>query len=77
MSFIQHFQDDYPNTTNTEIIEVPLNLNQTVKNVTRVEIIDEKCRSYVNWNKNNKVQIFIQDQGKTMKVVISKNKIKN
>lgn len=74
MSFIQHFQDDYPDTTHTEIIEVPLNLNQTVKNVTRVEIIDEKGRSYVNWNKNNKVQILIQDQGRTMKVVISKNK---
>ena len=74
MSLIQQFHDKYPNTTNTEIIEVPLNLNQTVKNVTRVEIIDEKGRSYVNWDKNNKVQILIQDQGKTMKVVISKNK---
>ena len=74
MSLIQQFHDEYPDTTNTEIIEVPLNLNQTVKNVTRVEIIDEKGRSYVNWNKNNKVQILIQDQGRTMKVVISKNK---
>ena len=74
MSFIQHFQDDYPDTTHTEIIEVPLNLNQTVKNVTRVEVIDQKGRSYVNWNRNNQVKILMQDDGKTMKIIISSKK---
>jgi hypothetical protein len=38
---------------------------------TRVEIIDDSGRSYVNWNANNKVQISMQDGGKTLKVFIS------
>ena len=40
----------------------------------RVEIIDKKGRSYVNWNKNNSVKILIQDNGRTMKVVILNKK---
>ena len=74
MSFIQHFRDDYADSLNTEVITVPLNLDQTIKNVTRVEVIDQKGRSYVNWNKNNQVKILLQDNGKTMKVVISNKK---
>ena len=42
--------------------------------VTRVEVIDENGRSYVNWNKNNIVNISIQDEGRTMKIFIDKNK---
>ena len=38
--------------------------------VTRVEIIDQNGRSYVNWNKNNIVNISIQDEGRTMKIFI-------
>ena len=72
MSFIQHFSDDY--SPSTETIYVPLDLDQTIKNVTRVEVIDQKGRSYVNWNKNNKVKILLQDNGRTMKVVISNKK---
>ena len=75
MSFIKHFQDDYADSLNTEVITVPLNLDQTIKNVTRVEVIDQKGRSYVNWNKNNSVKILIQDNGRTMKVVILNKKI--
>lgn len=74
MSFIQQFHDDYADSLNTEVITVPLNLDQTIKNVTRVEVIDQKGRSYVNWNKNNSVKILIQDNGRTMKVVISNKK---
>ena len=75
MSFIKHFRDDYADTTlSTETVYVPLDLYKTTKNITRVEIIDQKGRSYVNWNKNNSVKILIQDNGKTMKIVISNKK---
>lgn len=40
--------------------------------VTRVEVIDEHGRSYVNWNSNNKVTLSLQDNGKTLKVFIDK-----
>ena len=42
--------------------------------VVRVEVIDENGRSYVNWNKNNIVNISIQDEGRTMKVFIHQEK---
>jgi len=43
-----------------------------LKKVTRVEVIDEKGRSYVNINYKNKVSLSIQDDGKTLKVFIDK-----
>jgi hypothetical protein len=45
--------------------------NSTNK-VTRVEVIDENGRSYVNWNENNKVELSYQDDGRTLKVFIDK-----
>jgi hypothetical protein len=42
--------------------------------VVRVEVIDENGRSYVNWNKDNIVHVSIQDEGRTMKIFIDKNK---
>ena len=45
------------------------------KNVTRVEVIDENGRTYVNWNKDNVVQFELQDDNKTLKIFIS-NKLK-
>ena len=45
---------------------------EKVKNCTRVEVIDEKGRSYVNWHPDNEVKISIQDDGRTMKVFISR-----
>jgi len=39
--------------------------------VTRVEVIDEEGRSYVNWDDNNKVELSFQDDGRTLKVFIS------
>ena len=38
--------------------------------VNRVEVIDEKGRSYVNWKPTNKTSISMQDDGKTLKVFI-------
>lgn len=39
---------------------------------TRVEVIDGNGRSYVNWNKTNKISTSFQDDGKTLKVFIEK-----
>lgn len=43
-------------------------------NVTRVEVIDELGRSYVNWNEFNKIELQLQDDGKTLKIFIYKRK---
>lgn len=39
--------------------------------VTRIEVIDNNGRAYVNWDKNNKVELQLQDDGKTIKIFIS------
>jgi hypothetical protein len=39
--------------------------------VTRVEVIDQDGRSYVNWDESNKVELSFQDDGRTLKVFIS------
>ena len=37
----------------------------------RVEIIDKKGRSYVNWNENNRIELSYQDSGRTLKIFIN------
>jgi hypothetical protein len=44
---------------------------QALPNCTRVEVIDQKGRSYVNWKPTNKTELSLQDNGKTLKVFIS------
>ena len=39
--------------------------------ITRVEVIDEKGRSYVNWKPANRIELQVQDNGKTLKVFVS------
>jgi hypothetical protein len=39
--------------------------------VNRVEVIDEKGRSYVNWEEKNRTSLSLQDNGRTLKVFIS------
>ena len=51
----------------TEYLKQPL----LHDNVTRVEVIDEKGRSYVNWDKENSVQTSLQDDGRTLKIFIT------
>lgn len=41
-----------------------------VSRVTRVEVIDQKGRSYVNFKQNNEVELELQDDGLTLKVFI-------
>ena len=40
--------------------------------VTRVEVIDDTGRAYVNRNQDNAVEVQLQDDGKTLKVFIYK-----
>ena len=40
--------------------------------VTRVEVIDDTGRAYVNRNSDNAVEVQLQDNGKTLKVFIYK-----
>lgn len=46
--------------------------HKEAKNTNRVEVIDEKGRSYVNWDDKNEVKLSFQDAGKTLKVFITK-----
>jgi len=43
---------------------------RALPNCTRVEVIDQKGRSYVNWKPTNKVRLSMQDDGKTVKIFI-------
>jgi hypothetical protein len=51
-----------------------LKLSDIISRVTRVEVIDELGRSYVNWDSKNKTDIQFQDDWKTLKIFISKEK---
>ena len=43
---------------------------QELPNCTRVEVIDQNGRSYVNWKPTNKVRLSMQDDGRTAKIFI-------
>lgn len=43
-----------------------------LKNCTRVEVIDENGRSYVNWHPDNIVKFDMQDDGRTLKIFIKR-----
>jgi hypothetical protein len=45
-------------------------LNQETT-ITRVEVIDENGRSYVNWNKENIISYQLQDDDTTLKVFVN------
>ena len=45
-------------------------LNDKLDKVTRVEVIDHNGRSYMNWDKNNKIKVSLQDDDRTMKIFI-------
>ncbi len=42
-----------------------------LENTNRVEVIDQKGRTYVNWKPTNKVELSLQDDKKTLKVFIN------
>ena len=44
-----------------------------IKDCTRIEVVDENGRAYVNWKENNKITISMQDDFKTMKIFVTQN----
>lgn len=44
---------------------------ETYEKVTRVEVIGENGREYINFHPDNIVQTDIQDDGRTLKIFIS------
>ena len=45
--------------------------------ITRVEVIDENGRSYVNWEEDNDITLSYQDDGRTLKVFVNTMKPKS
>jgi hypothetical protein len=43
-----------------------------IATINRIEVIDENGRSYVNWKPTNRIKLSIQDNGRTLKVFVSK-----
>lgn len=41
-----------------------------VNDLTRVEVIDQNGRSYVNWKDDNNVELSYQDNNRTLKIFI-------
>ena len=54
-----------------DIVELE-NTDISTEQVTRVEVIDDAGRAYVNWNSDNAVSVRLQDNGRTLKVFIYK-----
>lgn len=52
-------------------IYIPKDAVTKLPNVTRVEVIDEQGRSYVNWNNSAIVELSLQDDARTLKIFIS------
>jgi phage host-nuclease inhibitor protein Gam len=51
-------------------------ITQTFKHISRVEVIDENGRSYVNWEEDNDITVSYQDDGRTLKVFVNTMKPK-
>jgi len=41
--------------------------------LSRVEVIDENGRSYVNWHSQNRIEYSFQDGGRTLKIFITRH----
>lgn len=50
---------------------VSKSLPKYLQKCNRVEVIDQKGRSYVNWKPTNKVEISLQDDDRTAKIFIT------
>ncbi len=48
-------------------------VREKLPNITRVEVIDQNGRSYTNWHKDNQIELSLQDNGKTLKVFLSRS----
>lgn len=57
---------------NLQLKDIETFIPQDHSKITRVEVIDENGRSYVNWKEENRIELYIQDQGRTLKIFINK-----
>lgn len=55
------------------LIEIALKGLANTSKTSRVEVIDDDGRSYVNWDNGNKVVLDFQDGGRTLKIFITSN----
>jgi len=55
-------------------MEIIIKNNEVVplSECTRIEVVDDSGRAYVNWSKNNNIKLSLQDDGKTLKIFINK-----
>jgi hypothetical protein len=57
-----------------DIVDIVLADEEPEPVITRVELIThEEGRVYVNWKKDNKITTSLQDNGKTLKIFVTKN----
>ena len=54
-----------------DIIDIKLVDEDPEPVITRVEVITDNGREYVNWNKDNKITTSLQDDGKTLKIFVN------
>ena len=57
-----------------DIIDIKLVDEDPEPVITRVEVITDTGRDYVNWEKDNKITTSLQDDGKTLKIFVNKVK---
>jgi hypothetical protein len=54
-----------------DIIDIKLVYEDPEPVITRVEVISDTGRDYVNWNPDNKITTSLQDDGKTLKIFVT------
>ena len=74
----KNYSNDGRILSNTEslydIVDIKLVDEDPEPVITRVEVITDQGRDYVNWNKDNKIITSLQDDGKTLKIFVNKVK---
>lgn len=74
---IEDAMDDYAMRQAKNISSKPIADSLPLEKVTRLEVINHKDqdalgRAYVHWRNDNKIEGFLQDSGRTLKLFISK-----
>jgi hypothetical protein len=49
-------------------------VREKLPNTTRIEVIDQTGRAYTNWHKSKKIELSLQDEGRTLKVLLTTQK---
>lgn len=55
---------------NSEVLNIPFVNASFLPECTRVEVIDNKGRAYVNWKPTNRVRVLMQDDNRTLKIIV-------